>query len=180
MRDFLMQSMDAYRANKEFTEIPIGMFTWWSFGRSLSCFTFTHAQWEWPVAFLTGVIYNIWICLRKRMGSVILAHVVTNASLFSWVVLGSTPEQYFGSSSRSLGGRQLNNLACCRRLIGTKQSVRSRGTVTGRDLGFFVLLDRVKKHRLVGQVLTERWLEPTRFGRDGGSVLGAAPKPHRV
>jgi len=93
VRNFLMRSVDAYREDKDFTEIPIGMFTWWSFAVTLGWFTFTHVQWEWPVAFLTGILYNVWIYRRKRMGSVILAHAVTNASLFFWVVLGSTEVQ---------------------------------------------------------------------------------------
>ena len=90
VRDFLMRSVDAYREDKEFTDIPVGMFTWWSFGITLGWFTFTHVQWEWPVAFLTGIVYNLWIYRRKRVGSLILAHAVTNAALFFWVVLGST------------------------------------------------------------------------------------------
>jgi hypothetical protein len=55
---------------------------------TVAWFTFTHASWEWPVAFLGGVLYNLWLYRRKHIGSLILAHAVTNAALFFLVVGG--------------------------------------------------------------------------------------------
>ena len=89
VRSFLMRAADAFDTDRDFRDLPIGQFAWRSFLVTLAWFTFTHAQWEWLVAFLAGVVYNLWLYKRKHIGSLILAHAVTNAALFALVVLGS-------------------------------------------------------------------------------------------
>ena len=86
VRSYLMRAVDVYPADRDFREIPVGTFTWRSFLVTLAWFTFTHAEWEWPVAFAAGVLYNVWLYRRRHIGSLILSHAVTNAALFLFVV----------------------------------------------------------------------------------------------
>jgi CAAX prenyl protease-like protein len=89
VRSYLIRVVDVYHTHRSFREMPIGHFAWKSFLFTVAWFTFTHATWEWPVACVTGVIYNLWLYRRKHIGSLILAHAVTNAALFLLVVGGS-------------------------------------------------------------------------------------------
>lgn len=89
VRSFLLRAAEVYDTDRDFRDLPIGMFAWRGFVVTVLWFTFTHAQWEWPVAFATGVVYNLWLYRRKHIGSLILAHAVTNAALFGLVYWGS-------------------------------------------------------------------------------------------
>lgn len=86
VRSYLMREADVYDTDRSFRSIPIGTFAWRSFLFTLVWFTFTHVNWEWPVAFATGVIYNVWLYKRRHISSLILTHAVTNAALFAAVV----------------------------------------------------------------------------------------------
>jgi len=90
VRSYLLRAVDVYPGDRDFREIPIGTFAWRSFLVTVAWFTLTHAEWEWPVAFLAGVLYNLWLYRRKHIVSLVVAHAVTNASLFFLVVWGST------------------------------------------------------------------------------------------
>lgn len=89
VRSYLMRAVDVYPAD-DFRRIPIGTFAWRSFLATVAWFTLTHARWEWPVAFLAGVLYNLWLYRRKHIGSLILAHAATNAALFGLVLWSAT------------------------------------------------------------------------------------------
>lgn len=89
VRSYLIRAVDVYSGNRDFREIPIGTFAWGSFFVTVAWFTLTHAQWEWPVALLAGVLYNLWLYRRKHIASLVVAHAVTNAMLFVLVVWGS-------------------------------------------------------------------------------------------
>ncbi len=95
VRSFLMRAADTYDTELNFRDLPIGQFAWRSFLFTVAWFTFTHAQWEWPVAFAAGVVYNLWLYSRKHIGAVILAHAATNASLFALVVWSSDNLWFF-------------------------------------------------------------------------------------
>ena len=86
VRSYLIRAVDVYPSDRDFREIPAGTFAWRSFLFTVAWFTFTHASWEWPVAFVTGVLYNLWLYRRRHIGSLIVAHAVTNASLFLTVI----------------------------------------------------------------------------------------------
>ena len=86
VRSYLIRAVDVYPSDRDFREIPVGSFAWQSFWVTVAWFTLTHASWEWPVAFFTGVLYNLWLYRRKHIGSLIVSHAVTNASLFAVVV----------------------------------------------------------------------------------------------
>lgn len=96
VRSYLIRIVEVYNdEDADFRRIAIGTFGWMSFGVTLAWFTFTHVQWEWPVAFAAGLIYNLWLYKRKHIGSLILAHAVTNASLFALVVLSEDDLWFF-------------------------------------------------------------------------------------
>ena len=88
VRSFLLRLVDVVDTHMDFRRVPIARFTWRSFVVTVVWFTFTHVPWEWPVAFVAGVTFNLWLYRRRHIGAVIVAHAVANASLWLAVVLG--------------------------------------------------------------------------------------------
>ena len=88
VRSFLIRLVDVVDGDMNFHKVPIARFTWRSFLVTVFWFTFTHVTWEWGVAAVAGVIFNLWLYHRRHLGSVIVAHAVANASLWFAVVLG--------------------------------------------------------------------------------------------
>jgi membrane protease YdiL (CAAX protease family) len=43
--------------------------------------------WEFGVAAVAGVIFNLWLYRRRHLGAVIVAHAAANASIWLLVVL---------------------------------------------------------------------------------------------
>lgn len=86
VRSYLLREAEVYNSDRDFRSIPVGKFAWTGFLVTLAWFTFTHLQWEWPVAAAAGVIYNVWLYQRRHMGALILTHAATNAALFAAVV----------------------------------------------------------------------------------------------
>jgi CAAX prenyl protease-like protein len=86
VRSYLLREAEVYNSDQSFQSIPVGKFAWTGFLVTLAWFTFTHLQWEYPVAAATGVIYNVWLYRRRHMGALILTHAVTNAALFAAVL----------------------------------------------------------------------------------------------
>lgn len=95
VRSYLIRAVDLYPSDRDFREIPVGAFAWRSFLFTVAWFTLTHAMWEWPVAFVTGILYNLWLYRRRHIGSLILAHAVTNASLFFVVMAAGQAQGYW-------------------------------------------------------------------------------------
>lgn len=90
IRSFLHRFASVYNVRSaDFRNLPIGHFTWAGFAVTVAFFTFTHAGWEGPVAALTCVTYNALLYTRKTILAPILAHAVTNFSLFVFVALAS-------------------------------------------------------------------------------------------
>ncbi|MDA0204797.1 MAG: CAAX prenyl protease-related protein [Acidobacteria bacterium] len=86
VRSYLLREAEVYNSDRSFRSIPVGKFAWTGFMVTLVWFTFTHLEWEWPVAAATCVIYNVWLYRRRHMGALILTHSVTNAALFAAVL----------------------------------------------------------------------------------------------
>lgn len=90
IRSFLHRFVDVYNDRRaDFRDVPIGRFTWAGFVVTVAFFTFTHAGWEGPVAAATCVVYNALLYTRKTIFAPIVAHAVTNFSLFVLVVMTS-------------------------------------------------------------------------------------------
>lgn len=87
VRSFLLRYLDVFDRGGDFREVPVGRFAWRSFLATSLYFGFSHRPWEWPVAFPTGVLLNLWLYRRGQLGSVILAHAVANAAIWAAVVL---------------------------------------------------------------------------------------------
>lgn len=89
VRSFLLRYLEVFDRRKDFRNVAMAHFAWRSFIGTVLYFTFSHQQWEWPVAAATCIAYNAWLYYRGNIGSTILAHAVTNISLFLFVVLAS-------------------------------------------------------------------------------------------
>ena len=87
VRSFLIRYVEVFRSGGDFRRVPIAYFSWASFGVTVVWFVFTHVSWEWPVALVAGVIFNLWLYRRRHIGSVIVAHAAANAAIWCWVVL---------------------------------------------------------------------------------------------
>jgi CAAX prenyl protease-like protein len=88
VRSFLIRLVDVIDGDMDFRKIPIARFTWRSFLVTVVWFTFTHVPWEWGVAAVAGVIFNLWLYRRRHICSVIVAHAAANAAIWLAVVLG--------------------------------------------------------------------------------------------
>ena len=94
VRSFLLRYLDVFDVDADFRSIPIGRFAWRSFVGTVLWFTVTHQMWEWIVALPTAIVLNCWLYRRRQLGSVVLAHVVANATIFLYVVMrsGANPD----------------------------------------------------------------------------------------
>lgn len=72
--------------SRDFRDLPMARYTAWSFWITVLYFGVSHQPWEWPVAFATGAIYNLWLYRRGHIGSCVLAHAVTNAAIYVLVM----------------------------------------------------------------------------------------------
>lgn len=81
-RGFLLR----YLINEDFTKVPIGAFSWLSFGLVTAGFCLEHSKADWPAAILTGVLFNLVAYRTKSLASCVLVHAVTNAALGAYVL----------------------------------------------------------------------------------------------
>ncbi|MDJ0789147.1 MAG: CAAX prenyl protease-related protein [Myxococcota bacterium] len=89
VRSFVHRLADAWWQGKpDFRELPVGVFAPAGFVVTTLWFTFTHVSWEWPVAAVCGVLFNLWLYARGHLGAAVIAHAVTNGSIWLAVVAG--------------------------------------------------------------------------------------------
>ena len=70
--------------NEDFKSVPIGTFTWASFGVTVALFGAEHS--EWVAGLICGALYNWLYYKRKDVFSCVIAHAVSNAALAAWVL----------------------------------------------------------------------------------------------
>src|SRR6266850_4407941 len=70
--------------NEDFKSVPIGTFTWASFGVTVALFGAEHS--EWVAGLICGALYNWLYYKRKDVFSCVVAHAVSNAALAAWVL----------------------------------------------------------------------------------------------
>ncbi|MCE0523801.1 MAG: CAAX prenyl protease-related protein [Methylacidiphilales bacterium] len=75
-RGFLMR----WLINEDFTSVPLGAYSPFSFWVTTVFFAMVHGT-EWPLALVVGVLYGAWFIRSKSLGSIMLAHGVTNLLL---------------------------------------------------------------------------------------------------
>lgn len=89
IRSFVMRYSDCYMRPGDFRDIALARYTLKSFVSTVVIFTVAHAFWEWWVAVPWVVATNLWFYLRKDIGSTILVHASTNASILIYVVVAT-------------------------------------------------------------------------------------------
>ena len=72
-RGFLMR----WLIKDDFTSVPLGTYQHVSFWLTTAFFAAEHGS-EWPLGVIVGIIYGAWFIRTKSLGSVMLAHGVTN------------------------------------------------------------------------------------------------------
>lgn len=83
-RGFLLR----YLVRQPFHTVPIGAWSWSSFGIVSVGFMLEHAPADWPAAILAGMLYNLVAYRTRSLSACVLAHAVTNA-LLGWYVLST-------------------------------------------------------------------------------------------
>jgi len=81
-RGFLLR----YLIDEDFTRVPLGAFSWKSWGIVMAGFCLEHARVDWLGAFVTGVLYNLVIYRTRSLSACVLAHAVTNLLLGLYVM----------------------------------------------------------------------------------------------
>jgi CAAX prenyl protease-like protein len=87
-RGFLLRAL----INEDFESLPIGAFSWRSFGGVTVCFALAHwgSHWYcgpdfWP-AVAAGALYNVVAIRTRSLSSCVLAHAVTNLLLGVYIM----------------------------------------------------------------------------------------------
>jgi len=80
-RSFLIR----WIVNQDFQKVPLGKFTWLSFGLTVLFFGLEHDR--WLVGMAAGAIYNGLLYKEKNIMSCIIAHGVTNLILGGYVLM---------------------------------------------------------------------------------------------
>lgn len=80
-RGWLMRWLE----NKDFTRVPLGHYTPFSFWVVALLFASEHGSY-WEVGLATGVIYNWWMVRTRNLADCMLAHAVTNGCLAAYVL----------------------------------------------------------------------------------------------
>jgi CAAX prenyl protease-like protein len=81
-RGFLLR----YLIGEKFSTVPMGAFSWLSFGLVTIGFGLSHSRADWIAAFLTGALYN-WLAYRtKSLATCVVAHALTNLLLGLWIM----------------------------------------------------------------------------------------------
>ena len=83
-RGFLMR----WLIKEDFTSVPLGTYQPLSFWITTACFAAVHGA-EWPLAVVVGVLYGVWFVRTKSLGSVMMAHGVTNLLLALYCLIAN-------------------------------------------------------------------------------------------
>lgn len=98
VRSFLIRAAELIRISRrgidvdfetDFRDLPMARFAWKGFVVTVVLFTFSHLGWQWPVALLTGIVWNLWLYHRGHIVPLIVSHAVANATIFILTVTAS-------------------------------------------------------------------------------------------
>ena len=81
-RGFLLR----YLIDDDFLDVPIGTFSWLSFGVVTAGFCLEHQFADWPAAILTGMLFNLVAYRTRSLSACVLTHAVTNLLLGIYVM----------------------------------------------------------------------------------------------
>lgn len=82
-RGFLLR----YIVHDDFKKVPLGQFSWLSFGVVTVAFAAAHRPADWPAALATSALYNLILYRTRSLSSCVLAHAITNLGLGVYVML---------------------------------------------------------------------------------------------
>ena len=85
IRSFVLRYADCYLRPGDFRNIPLARYTLRSLVSSSIIFTMGHAPWEYWVCLPWVALSTAWFYWRKDMGSTVLVHATTNASILIYV-----------------------------------------------------------------------------------------------
>ncbi len=98
VRSFLIRAAELIRISRrgidvdfdtDVRSLPMARFAWRGFVGTAVFFTFSHLGWQWPVALVTGVIWNLWLYHRGHILPLVISHAVANLTIFAATVLAS-------------------------------------------------------------------------------------------
>ncbi len=81
-RGFLLR----YLIDDDFLGVPMGAFSWKSFGIVTAGFCLEHSFADWPAAILTGMLFNLVAYRTRSLSACVLTHAVTNLLLGLYVM----------------------------------------------------------------------------------------------
>lgn len=76
-RGFLLR----YLVREDFTSLPFGSCSRFSFWTVVIAFALVHASADWPAAFLTGILLNLLALRTRSLAACVTAHAVANLAL---------------------------------------------------------------------------------------------------
>lgn len=88
VRSFVLRFAEVVGDARDFRALPVARFAWRGFLATVLWFGFSHAPWEWWVAFPTGAVFNAWLYLRKHLAACVIAHATANAAIWTLVAFG--------------------------------------------------------------------------------------------
>jgi CAAX prenyl protease-like protein len=81
-RGFLLR----YLVREDFTSLPFGSCSRWSFWAVVGAFTLVHDPADWPAAFLTGILFNLVAVRTRSLAACVVAHAVANLALGLYIM----------------------------------------------------------------------------------------------
>ncbi len=97
VRSFLIRAAEALRISRkgleidfdaDFRDVPMARFAWKGFLVTVCFFSFSHLNWQWPAAFLTGIVWNLWLYHRGHLIPLVISHATANLAIFLAAVYG--------------------------------------------------------------------------------------------
>jgi hypothetical protein len=79
-RSFLLR----YLVHPNFSKVPLGTFTWFSFIAVAILFGLEHQR--WIQGMIAGAVYSLLVIQQKSLKGAIIAHAATNLGLGAWVI----------------------------------------------------------------------------------------------
>ena len=85
-RGFLVRYLVCYPEREDFESVPMGTFTWLSFGIVSAAFCLEHQFADYPAALLTGVLFNLLYYRTRSLSACVLCHAVANFLLGIYIM----------------------------------------------------------------------------------------------
>lgn len=89
VRSWLVRYIDVIDGRGDFRDVPMARYSFRSFAVIAVWFTFSHVQWEWPVALAWIVLTQLWFYHRRHLASMVIVHASSNLSILLFVMLFS-------------------------------------------------------------------------------------------